>query len=303
MKICTKCGAELFDNATTCPECGRFVGSKNKLSSEEQTNSPVQKQEQPKSVPITEQTTAVPQARNIEPVQNIQKPDPVVQQPIQQQNNVYRKFCTNCGAEVFNNTQFCANCGYSRSIVSAPRHETQYQQPTSIPQLRRFCSKCGSEVVNGATVCTTCGCRVGQAPAATQYQQQKQGFQNNSVYQQSPAAQQQPSYQTRGYEKKESGVPLILNFIGSILVAASVFFWLLGIVDCYISVGKYNVWISYGDQIIAGFVCAAAVFAMGVTSLIVSLVQKAKKDYVFSAIIHIVIGVALALPALMSGMF
>lgn len=306
MKICTKCGAEAFDNAMLCPECGGFLSSTKKPQPEQQ---PQAKQTQPttgqtqvtaKPMPRAAQSTDVNQAQNIEPAQNIQNPTTVVQQ----------------------------------QTPNYPQQQPQYTQQVpsnsqQAPVFRKFCSKCGSEVLNNASVCLKCGCLVGNTPvntASTQYQQapgysqqqqpqfaqqapsnsqQHQYAQQalNYPQQQAQYTQRAPSYQTYGYEKKESSAPLIFNCISSILAAASVLLWILGILELDMDIRSYGIYFYFGDQIIAGFVCALAAFAMGVVALIVSLAQKSKKDYVFSAITHIVIGAALVLPALISGIF
>ncbi len=290
MKICTKCGAEAFDNAVLCAECGGFVGSKNKLQPEQQTNPPVQKQQQAKSIPITAQPTAIPQAQNIEPVQSVQKPEPVVQQPIQQQQmNVHRKFCSMCGAEVLNNASVCLKCGcLVGNVPKNPVPQPQYQQ-SGFQQAQSYPPQQYSQQASGNP--------------RQQYSQQVPNYSQQQQYSWQAPSVQQPSYQTYGYAKKESGVPSILNCIASILTAASIFLWLIGMLDSYISIKSYGISLYYGDQIIAGFICALAAFAMGVTSLIVALAQRAKKESVLGAIERIIFGIALALPALVSGIF
>ena len=327
MKICTKCGAEAFDNAMLCPECGGFLSSAKKPQTEQQMKPNEQKQSEVKMIPQTAQPTVVNQTQNIESAPNIQKTSTVVQQPVQQQP--------------LNNPQ---QPQYTQQVSSDPQ-----QTPIS----RKFCSKCGSEVLNNASVCLKCGCLVGntsvnpqpaqryqqpqyaqqpqsysqsqqpqyahQTPSyqqqQMQYTQQSQGYSQSQQpqyaqkvpsnpqqqqYNQQFANIQQPGYQAYGYAKKESSAPSVLNFICSILVAASACFWLIGIID---SGFDYYGWFYFGDQIIVGFVCALAAFVIGITALIVSLAKKAKKDYVIFAITHIVTGAALALSAMILGIF
>ena len=91
MKICTKCGSEVFDNATLCSQCGGFVD-----------NSP-QKQ------------TAQKQSQNFQQMMNV---------------NLPRKFCSSCGAEIFNNSVICTSCGCLVGNIQPQRKatNTQYTQ-------------------------------------------------------------------------------------------------------------------------------------------------------------------------------
>ncbi len=323
MKICTKCGAEAFDNAMLCPECGGFLSSTKKPQPQAKQTQPTSGQTQvtAKPIPRAAQSTDVNQAQSIEPAQNIQNPTTVVQQqtpnyPQQQpqytqqvpsnpqQTPVFRKFCSKCGSEVLNNASVCLKCGCLVGNTPVNTASTQYQQATGYSQQQqpqytqqapsysqqqqpRFAQQAPSYSQQQQPQ------YIPQAPSNPQQQQYNQQFANI----------QQPSCQAYGYEKKESSAPLIFNCISSILAAASVLLWILGILELDMDIRSYGIYFYFGDQIIAGFVCALAAFAMGVVALIVSLAQKSKKDYVFSAITHIVIGAALVLPALISGIF
>ena len=62
-------------------------------------------------------------------------------------------FCSNCGAEVQENTKFCAKCGAAINTNS----ETTNNTTSGIT-----CPKCGSIIPFGNTVCLNCGTPLNQ---------------------------------------------------------------------------------------------------------------------------------------------
>ena len=104
MKICTKCGAEVIDNAAVCSQCGGDLN-----------NSPQ------KSTP---QGKPTPKTTSANPTQITQQP-----QNFQQMMNVNlpRKFCSSCGTEIFNNSVICTSCGCLVGNIQPQRKATNTQ--------------------------------------------------------------------------------------------------------------------------------------------------------------------------------
>ena len=65
-------------------------------------------------------------------------------------------FCSNCGAEIKENTNFCDKCG---TAVNANNNQVGTQQSTTSGIT---CSKCGSLIPLGNTACLNCGTPINQ---------------------------------------------------------------------------------------------------------------------------------------------
>lgn len=65
-------------------------------------------------------------------------------------------FCSNCGAEVQENTKFCAKCG-----TAINNNEQQANTPQNTAS-GITCPKCGSIIPLGNTVCLNCGIPLNQ---------------------------------------------------------------------------------------------------------------------------------------------
>ena len=116
-KRCSNCGAEIDDETIFCMNCGMKVG-------------------------------AVPAA---DPIPEIQ-PEPVFEaepevQPAQ------AKRCSNCGAEIDDETVFCMNCGMKVEAVSS------LQQTPFVPNR---CPKCNAEINPNHAFCAVCGSKIGE---------------------------------------------------------------------------------------------------------------------------------------------
>jgi len=58
--------------------------------------------------------------------------------------------CTNCGAEVSNNTPFCGNCGASMIVTTAPISNDDEKR----------CENCGAALNEDLAFCTNCGQKI-----------------------------------------------------------------------------------------------------------------------------------------------
>jgi len=64
------------------------------------------------------------------------------------------KYCTHCGAQLYDEAVFCVNCG---KAVNPDKSFTE-------PQIK-YCSHCGSQLKEGADFCVNCGCRATPEPS------------------------------------------------------------------------------------------------------------------------------------------
>ena len=83
------------------------------------------------------------------------------------------KYCTNCGAPIFEGDKTCLSCGTVISEIESPVFE-EIAEETALTEVvaeessksstgedeTRFCSKCGQKVAKGAVICPHCGCSV-----------------------------------------------------------------------------------------------------------------------------------------------
>lgn len=74
-------------------------------------------------------------------------------------------FCTNCGAQLPDDSQFCTECGQPLTPASTPQPDPSVADATRVmpstapvsSQEKHFCTNCGAEIPEGCAFCISCG--------------------------------------------------------------------------------------------------------------------------------------------------
>ena len=153
----------------------------------------------------------------------------------------------------------------------------------------KFCTKCGNELFDEAIVCTKCGCMVGQTPINVQSQ--------SNVTTQCFVPTNQ---------KKPSSLPIVFNFIFDLF--AILYFFIISItvftvwVICDAKtkiVSQYNtatttvnayLFFDESGSVLATLVAIVCAI-LGLTSLILAVSYREKKENMFSTIKRLILGV------------
>lgn len=81
-------------------------------------------------------------------------------------------YCSNCGAIIKRQSEFCSKCGVKVAIVSAPAASAAVPGTPQAAEAgtpgpdEMYCSSCGAVIKRRAEICVKCGVRVSVPPAA-----------------------------------------------------------------------------------------------------------------------------------------
>ena len=139
--LCSNCGTTLVPEAVFCPECGQPTGVSEAVS-------------RPASLPVSEQPPPPPPSRDFPPAPPLVLPASV---------------CSNCGATLVPEADFCPDCGQpvEHRETAAPVTETEGRAPptheeevTPAPKMAEEgtrCPNCGAALAPEAVFCLDCG--------------------------------------------------------------------------------------------------------------------------------------------------
>ena len=77
------------------------------------------------------------------------------------------RYCTNCGAQLFEGNKFCTTCG---NKIEQPK-EKQSEEKTSNP---KYCTNCGHQIPDNASFCVECGEKIEEEIEPVQLQPEQQ---------------------------------------------------------------------------------------------------------------------------------